>query len=515
MRWLHLHPHDNVAVVIDPAGLVAGNVIEIASRPPVTVTMPVARGHKVALCALRAGDRVIKFGHVIGEATQAIAAGAHVHTHNVRVLPSDWHAIASNAGPARPVPVPVLERLPREFLGYPRPAGRAGVRNYVVVVASVNCSATVVKAIARHFEGPSAALAEREIHGVVPITHGAGCAMASDGLGAEVLNRSLAGWMFHPNVVGAVLVGLGCEKTTCTTIWETRQRLGLVREIPLEQFSIQDLGGTAAAIEHGITVVQKLIESLPRFRRHPLPVSELSLALNCGGSDAFSSLTANPMLGHCSDYLAALGATAVLAEIPECNGAEDLLSSRTVSAADRERLRAIFQWWQDYALKHGVEINDNMSLGNIASGITTILEKSLGAVSKAGSGAVSQVVDYAEPVTAAGVALMNTPGFDPVSVTGLVAGGCNLVAFSTGRGSVYGCAIAPTLKLATTTELFRRMAGDMDFDAGRILAGLAMDDAALEFFHLLIAVASGKRTCSEALGLGREEFVPWAVGETL
>lgn len=515
MHWLQLHPQDNVAVVITPSGLEAGSVIEIPGRCSVTATMTVARGHKVALFPLNIGDRIIKFGHEIGEAIKPIKPGDHVHTHNVKVLPSDWHAVDIQVGPTGTLPAALLERLPREFLGYPRSAGRAGVRNYIVVVASVNCSATVVKSIARRFEGQSTALAEREIHGVVPITHGAGCAMASDGLGAEVLNRSLAGWIYHPNVVGAVVVGLGCEKTTFTTISETRNRLGLVREIPLQQFSIQDVGGTVAAIEHGISVVQKLIESLPRFRRHPLPVSELALALNCGGSDAFSSLTANPLLGHCSDYLASLGATSVLAEIPECNGAEDLLYSRTVSAADRERLRVIFQWWQDYAQKHGVEINDNMSLGNVASGITTIIEKSLGAVSKGGSSPIRQVVDYAEPITKRGLVLMNTPGFDPVSITGLVAGGCNLVAFTTGRGSVYGCAIAPTLKLATTTELYRRMAGDMDFDAGRILTGVSMEEAAVEFFHLLVEVASGKQPCSEALRLGYEEFVPWAVGETL
>lgn len=515
MRWLHLHPQDNVIVVIDPAGLTAGAVIQVPGLGTVRTTVPVARGHKVALCRLNAGDRVIKFGHVIGEVTHPIAAGDHVHTHNVKVPPSDWHASAEPLSATVVAPSAAKTKLPKEFLGYRRPAGRAGVRNYIVVVASVNCSATVVKAIARHFEGQNAALIEHEIHGVVPITHGAGCAMASYGLGAELLNRSLAGWIFHPNVVGALVVGLGCEKTTCGTILDTKKRLRLVSEVRLEQFSVQDAGGTAEAIHQGISIVQKMVNALPKFQRQSLPVSELALALNCGGSDAFSSLTANPLLGRCTDFMTAMGAASVLAEIPECNGAEDLLYGRTASPKDRERLRGIFLWWQDYASRHGVEINDNMSIGNLASGITTIVEKSLGAVSKGGGGPVRQIVDYAEPVTESGLVLMNTPGFDPVSVTGLVAGGCNLVAFSTGRGSVYGCAIAPTLKLATTSELFRRMTGDMDFNAGRILDGLAVDEAAEEFFRLLIQVASGKQTHSEALGLGREEFVPWAVGETL
>ena len=283
----------------------------------------------------------------------------------------------------------------------------------------------------------------------------------------------------------------------------------------MDHYSIQDVGGTMPAIQHGIAKVQDIIDSLPCMKREAVPVGNLCVALNCGGSDAFSSLTANPLVGRCSDYLAAMSASAVLAEITECTGAEELLCVRAATPQMKTRVHEMYAWWQAYAQRHKVEINDNLSLGNIASGITNIVEKSLGAISKGGNSPLRQVVDYAEPVTETGIVLMNTPGFDPVSVTGLVAGGCNMVIFTTGRGSTYGSSIAPTLKIATTTELFKRMGGDMDFDSGRILGGQTLEDAAIELFHAVVDVAGGKPTSSELLGLGHEEFVPWPVGETL
>ena len=515
IQWLHLDPDDNVFVVVDPAGLPAGFVIQPAAEQVVQTKAAIPRGHKVARGTILKGAPIIKFGQVVGAASRWIGSGEHVHTHNV-CMPTTGHLeFHSGIATATPVPPSVLQQLPTQFLGYPRVRGRAGVRNYIAVVASVNCSATVVKAICRHFESQTPQLLLKQIHGVIPITHGAGCAQASEGLGTAVLNRTLAGWIFHPNVVAAVVIGLGCEKTTATTILEAKARMGLVRDVVVDRFSIQAVGGTASAIQHGIETVQRMLDSLPPLTRAPVAISELALALNCGGSDAFSALTANPLLGRCSDYLATLGASTVLAEITECTGAEELLRARAATPQIQSRLREIFAWWQGYAQRHQVEINDNLSSGNVASGITTIVEKSLGAVSKAGNTPLRQVVDYAEPVTAPGFVLMNTPGFDPVSVTGLVAGGCNLVVFTTGHGSVYGCSIAPTLKVATTTELFQRMPGDMDFNAGRILSGQPLEESALELFQTLVAVASGKATCSEILGLGREEFVPWPVGETL
>ncbi len=515
MQWVQLHTRDNVAVILDVNGLPAGACLALSSGEAVVAREPVPCGHKVALRDLAPGDPIVKFGHVIGQATSLIAAGQHVHTHNV-AMPGDFSALVVDPVAA---PISAVSCLPGDlpgfFAGYPRTGGRAGVRNYIVVVASANCSASVVKAITRSFETRAGELAVRQIHGVVPLTHGAGCAQADDGLGTLLLNRTLAGSIFHPNVVAALVVGLGCEKTTADSILSVRSALGMTREIPLRQFTIQDVGGSEAAIRRGIAEVEGLAADLPLFRREPVPVAELALALNCGGSDVFSALSANPVLGHCTDALVARGGTAVLAELPECTGAEQLLRARAVSPAVRQKLRAIFAWWGEYARQHQVSINDNLSHGNVASGLTTIIEKSLGAVTKGGGSPLQQVVEYAEPVTEHGLILMNTPGFDPVSMTGLAAGGCNLAAFTTGRGSVYHCALVPTVKIACTSELFRRMTDNMDFNAGRVLEGGGMNEVAAELYHLLLAVAGGRQTCGERLGIGNEEFVPWAVGETL
>lgn len=506
--FIILHNADNVAVVTTPEGLAAGVTLPLPT--PLTAVDAIPSGHKVATNRIAQGAPVRKFGHVIGVATQAIDRGQHVHVHNVAMPPT---ALVNEGGGIESHAVASVANLPQIFQGYKRLHGRAGVRNYVVVVSSVNCSATVVKAVCRRFGGDD--LRRRGVDGVVPVTHQSGCAQAMGGLSHQVLNRTLAGWMFHPNVVGAVVIGLGCEGTTAKTIFAARDAMGLVQDIPVETLTIQDVGGTAAAIEAGTQAVQRVLASLPTFQRQALPVSQLNLALNCGGSDAFSSLTANPVLGLVSDMLAQLHGTVALAEIPECTGAEDLLYSRITQESVRVRLQETFAWWDDYAQRQKVELNNNLAPGNIAGGITTIVEKSLGAVAKSGSTALTEVVGYAHPIHEAGFTLMNTPGFDPVSVTGLVAGGCNMVAFTTGRGSVYGCAIAPTLKIATTTELFKRMASDMDVDAGRVLADGTLTGVAQDLYRFVIEVASGKPTCSELLGLGWEEFVPWPIAETL
>ncbi|MEO8502788.1 MAG: altronate dehydratase family protein [Acidobacteriota bacterium] len=490
---LILNPSDNVGVVV--------------------VEGPIKIGHKVALRALSAGAPVIKFGHVIGVATREIAAGEHVHTHNLR-MPSAEQILGDHTNDETAATGGLRwTGLPTTFRGYARADGSVGVRNYVLVVASVNCSATVVKAVCRQFLGRD--LSARGIDGVVPVCNAAGCAQAIGGEYHGLLNRTLAGWVFHPNVVGAVIIGLGCEGTTHRSILHAKETMGLVRDIPLDAFSIQQVGGTAQAIAAGVERVERLVEDLPVFERQTLPVSHLGIALNCGGSDAFSSLTANPALGLTSDMLVANGAMVALAEIPECHGAEDLLYRRAASPTVRENLDRVFAWWRDYATRQNVSLNDNLAPGNLEGGISTIVEKSLGAVTKGGTSPLTQVVDYAEPITAKGFTLMNTPGFDPVSVTGLVAGGCQLVAFTTGRGSVYGCAIAPTVKIATRTALFDRMRGDMDVDAGRVLSSGSTAPVAEDIYRLLVDVASGRKTCSETLGLGWEEFSPWPVGETL
>lgn len=507
---MRLHPADNVAVLVGNESAPAGAVAIADGLPPLTLRQPIPRGHKVALATVPSGGAVIKFAQLIGEASQDIAPGDHVHTHNV-VMPSPERA-NTHFG-ERVFQPPTSSERRRTFQGYLRPDGSAGVRNYVVVVASVNCSASVVKAVCRHFLGRD--LAELGVDGVVPVTHASGCAQAIGGLGYQVLNRTLAGWIFHPNVVGAVVIGLGCEGTTLSSILAERNRSGRAGQIPLEHLNVQDVGGSATAIQQGIAAVERVLGTLPRFARTPLPVSHLKLALNCGGSDGLSGLTANPALGSVSDMLVNEGGTVALAEIPECHGAESLLYARAASPEVRESLRRVFEWWVGYADRHHVNLNNNLAPGNIAGGISTIIEKSLGAVAKGGSTLLTEVVDYAEPIRRTGFTLMNTPGFDPVSVTGLVAGGCNLVAFTTGRGSVYGCGIAPTLKIATNSEVFHRMSGDMDFDAGEAVALGSVAPIADRLYDLTLEVASGRRTHSEELGLGWEEFVPWPVGETL
>jgi altronate dehydratase len=500
-RWLRLNAADNVRVVVDPAGLRPGDTVE-----GITLRDAVGNGHKVASSRIPKGGTVVKFGHVIGVATRDIEPGSHVHVHNVE-MPSP--ELCHGDEEVHRERARAVGTLPTNFKGYRRPNGRAGTRNYVVVVSSVNCSATVVKAVCRNFLG------RPEVDGVVPVTHQSGCAQAIGGLGYQVLNRTLAGWIFHPNVVGAVVIGLGCEGTTFKSILEARQMRPDAAGIPLETLNIQDVGGTAECIRKGTEAVEKVLKRLPRFERVDIPVSELGIALNCGGSDAFSSLTANPALGIASDLLVQRGGMVALAEIPECHGCEDMLAARAESDAVRKRLDETFAWWNDYATRHEVSLNNNLAAGNIAGGITTIVEKSLGAVAKGGHTPLKEIVEYSDPIRSKGFVLMNTPGFDPVSVTGLVAGGCNLVAFTTGRGSVFGCAIAPTVKIATTSALFSRMRGDMDFDAGRALTGMTIEQLGEELYLDIVAVASGRRTTSEELGLGWEEFVPWPIAETL
>jgi altronate hydrolase len=507
--WLQLSPIDNVAVNAFVGELPAGTLVTLPRQQSFALRSSLPKGHKVAISNIRAGEPVIKFGHVIGVATSDILIGGHVHVHNV-AMPDSVSANARNAW-SHPASSVTQKDLPGTFNGYLRRDGSAGIRNYVVVVASVNCSASVVKAVCRHFQGQDLGT----IHAVVPITHASGCAQAINGTGYELLNKTIGGWIYHPNVVAALVIGLGCEGTTFESIAASATERSLYGMTPVETFNIQQVGGTAQAIEEGIRRVHAILDQLPRFERTPLPVSLLRLALNCGGSDGFSSLTANPVVGVVSDILINQGGAVALGEIPECTGTEENLSLRCTNPEVLAKLKSTFAWWRQHAAIHHISLNENLAPGNIAGGITTIIEKSLGAVAKGGTGTLDGVIGYAAPITKPGLSLMNTPGFDPVSVTGLVAGGCQLVAFTTGRGSVYGCAIAPTVKISTTTALFERMSGDMDFDAGGVLQEGTPEASGQALYQRLVDVASGRQTCSELLGIGWEEFTPWPIGETL
>lgn len=501
-RVLVLRPDDDVAIAT--TDLPAGTRLTVGDT---TLVLPgdVPRSHKLALRAVPAGGVVHKYGQSIGRATADIAPGDHVHTHN---LGMDDAVRAHEFGTVHAtLPVPPVGRT---FDGYRRADGRAGTRNYVAIVTSVNCSASTAKMIADQFRGSAALAAYPHVDGVIALTHGSGCGLVPGSEGANALVRTLRGYARHPNVGGVLVLGLGCEMVPVQSLVDG---LDLPSDTLVHTLTIQDTGGVRATVREGVAQIMAMLPALEERRREPVPISELVLGLNCGGSDGYSGITANPALGRASDLLVAAGGTSVLAETPEVFGAEHLLTRRAVSEQVGRRLLDRLDWWQRYAAAGGGTLDNNPSPGNKAGGLTTILEKSLGAVAKGGQADLSAVVEYAEPITSRGLVFMDTPGYDPVSVTGIVAGGATVVCFTTGRGSVFGCRPAPSIKLATNTEMFERMSDDMDVNCGRIVDGTAtLEQVGDEIFERIIAVASGQETLSEGLDLGQEEFVPWQLG---
>jgi altronate hydrolase len=504
-RPLLLHPDDDVAVA----------VAELPGVP---------RGHKVAVRALPAGTAVRKYGQVIGVTTAPIAAGEHVHTHNLGMLelaqdyefgtdvrpvePAAEGAAAGEPGapgePGGPGGGPGGPGRPLTFQGIVRPDGRVATRNYVGILTSVNCSATVAKMIAGRFPALDGF---PNVDGVVALTHGTGCGMAADGEGIALLRRTLNGYARHPNFAALLVIGLGCE---------VNQLTGFDLPAGTPTMTIQELGGTAATVRAGVERIRELLPVANEVERAPVPVSELVLGLQCGGSDAYSGITANPALGAAADLLVRHGGTAILAETPEVYGAEHLLTRRAVSRPVGERLIERIRWWESYTKSHGGSMDNNPSPGNKEGGLTTILEKSLGAVAKGGTSPLTAVYEYAEPVTERGFVFMDSPGYDPCSVTGEVASGANVVCFTTGRGSVFGCRPVPSLKLASNSEMYRAMAEDMDINCGAITDGeYSVAEMGRQIFDLVVATASGRRTASEELGFGDEEFVPWQLGAVM
>lgn len=505
-----LHPRDNTCVAARnlPQGA------EITAGPhTVRLNSDVKLGHKIALLEVPKGERLLKYGQTIGFASEHVRPGDWVHTHNVAAGHFDRDYAFASETPAEPPPL-----AGRTFLGYRRPDGRAATRNYIAIVSSVNCSATVSKLIAQRFD-KSQLRDYPNVDGVIALTHKGGCGMQYGGEDHQQLARTLAGFAGHANVGAYLLAGLGCETAT---IGYLLNQGGLVqlngsnraaKQPPI--LVMQDLGGTVKTVEAG---VRQLAELLPRandVKRVPIPASELILGLNCGGSDGNSGVTANPALGVASDLLVAAGGTTVLAETTEIYGAEHLLTRRAKSREVGEKLIERIHWWEKYVAMFGAEIDNNPSPGNKEGGLTTIYEKSLGAVAKAGTTAMTGVVHYAEAVKDKGFVVMDTPGLDNVSVTGLVAGGCNVVCFTTGRGSCFGLKPTPSIKIATNTPMYERMIDDMDLNAGVILSGTPLEDVGRQIFDLILEVASGKKTKSELNGLGDEEFAPWSIGPTL
>ena len=499
-----LDPSDSVGVA--RRNLAAGERIAgEGARGDIVVAERVPVGHKVALADIAAGARVRKYAQLIGVARAPIAAGAHVHSHNLEFVVADARA-------ASDPPPPVAVETTDTFEGYRRADGRVGTRNFVAVISSVNCSATVAHRIADAFDADALA-AFPNVDGVAAFTHGTGCGLAASGEGFENLQRVVAGYARHPNVGAVLLVGLGCE---VSQIGGTVAREGLGEVTHLLTMNIQTTGGTRATIERGREHVRTLLAAANEARRERSPASALSLALQCGGSDAWSGITANPALGHAADLLVRQGGTAVLAETPEIYGAEHLLTHRAASPAVAEALMARIAWWQEYVGVNRGSMDNNPSPGNKLGGLTTILEKSLGAVAKGGTSPLAGVFRYAERVDVPGFVFMDSPGYDPASVTGQIAGGCTLVAFTTGRGSAFGSKPAPCLKIATNTAMATALADDMDIDAGTIVSGGESVEAVGRRIHeRLLRVASGEATLSEGHGLGDHEFVPWQIGAVM
>jgi altronate hydrolase len=495
---------DNVAVARHE--LPAGTALSSGELPLVS-RAAIPSGHKIALRPIAAGEVVRKYGQVIGLATADIAPGDHVHVHNLG-MGGDSHDHAAGREYRPTVPA----TTPASFRGYLRRDGRVGTRNYLGVIASVNCSATVCRYIAEAFKG-DALRDYPNVDGVVAITHGSGCGMSGGGEGIELLRRTLRGYADHPNFAGVLVIGLGCEVNQVAPLVESlnAREPGLVGAM-----TIQDEGGTREAVAQGQALLREMLPLANAATRTEVSAQHLVVGLQCGGSDGYSGISANPALGAAVDLLVARGGTAILSETPEVYGAEHLLTARAASPVVADRLMQRIHWWEGYTAQHHGDMNNNPSPGNKAGGITTILEKSLGAVAKGGSTGLMAVYEYAEPVREHGLVFMDTPGYDPVSATGQVAGGANLICFTTGRGSTYGCKPTPSLKLATNNALFKRMSLDMDFNCGEIVEGRqTVAEAGAALFKLMLATASGQPTCSEQHGMGDNEFVPWQLGAVM
>ena len=505
--FIRLHPDDNV--VIARHQLVGGTQLE-----GFVVRGLIPPGHKVATRALEVGQAVRRYNQIIGFASQAIAPGEHVHAHNLNMGPDKGdfardYAVGADVRPETP-------QREATFMGIKRPDGRVATRNYIGILSSVNCSATATRAIADHFSklnNPAALKDFPHVDGVVALTHGTGCGMDSEGLGLQILQRTLTGYATHANFAGVLVVGLGCESNQINA-WLAH---GSLREgKTLRVFNIQDTGGTAKTVARGIALVEEMLPRANAVQREPCSAAHITIGLQCGGSDGYSGISANPALGAAVDLLVAHGGTAILSETPEIYGAEHLLTRRAVRPEVADKLIARIKWWEHYTAINGGEMNNNPSPGNKAGGLTTILEKSLGAVAKGGTTNLQAVYEYADPVRTHGFVYMDTPGYDPVSATGQVAGGANLICFTTGRGSAYGCAPAPSLKLATNTALWMRQEEDMDINCGEIIdSGASIQEMGQRIFERVLATASGAQSKSEVHGYGQNEFVPWQVGAVM
>ena len=501
-RTILLSPSDNVVAAVDTVdkGVVVNGVTAIDRIP---------RGHKMSLVGLAEGEPVIKFGQIVGFATKAVPPGSWLHEHNVGMR--DFARDYRFSEDAREEEIlPVAQQA--TFEGFRRSNGKVGTRNYIAILTSVNCSASAARFMAQEIERSGILNDYPHIDGVIPLVHGGGCALDIKGEGYEILKRTQWGYACNPNMAGVVMVGLGCEGFQISR-W--KDAYGITESDMFRTMTIQEVGGTKKTVEAGVEAIKTMLPTANAARRQTVPASELMLALQCGGSDGYSGITANPALGAAVDLLVQHGGTAILSETPEVYGAEHLLTRRAATPEIGKKLVDMIHWWEDYTARNKMEMNNNPSPGNKAGGLTTILEKSLGATAKGGTKTMTGVYHYAEQVTAKGFVYMDTPGYDPVAATGQVAGGANILAFTTGRGSAYGCKPTPSVKLATNSEIYRKMIDDMDINCGDIVDGVSVEDKGKEIFDVLLRVASGEQSKSEQMGYGDAEFVPWSVGATM
>ena len=518
--WIQLHVNDNCIVALRP--LSQGQSIDLNEKK-IILSTNIQPGHKLAIASIDAGQPVTKYGWPIGVATRPIEAGDHVHDHNLRCEHKvDYSRLATET------PLPLSPIQGRTFDGYVRANGSVGTRNYIAVISTVNCSAAVSRYVANHFSD-DVLRAFPGVDGVVAFKHDSGCGMAYEGIKHRTLSRVLGGIARHPNIAAYVLIGLGCEQNTLGHLLKSQKLVPLTiagqdthgsranvqaaREVPV--LSIQDSGGTRATVKRGIEMVQELLPVVNQMQRTKVSAEHLVLATKCGGSDGYSGITANPALGVAADRTIACGGTAILSETTELYGAEQLFTRRAQTAEVASKLLERIEWWKNYAAGYGEEIDNNPSIGNKAGGLTTIVEKSLGAASKGGSTALQAVYQYAEPIRTKGLVIMDAPGFDPACVTGMVSSGANVIVFTTGRGSCFGCKPVPSIKVATNTALFHRMPDDMDLDMGTVLVNESIEQAGDRLFNAILETASGQKTKSELLGYGDDEFVPWSIGPTL
>ncbi|MBU9643844.1 altronate dehydratase family protein [Burkholderia gladioli] len=495
--------HDKDDVLIARGAIAAGTIL--AEFDDLVASAEIPPAHKIACRDVAQGAPVRRYGQIIGFATQAIRAGEHVHVHNLSIGEFNRdYAFGEDRRPVSPAAAPL------DFQGFRRADGRVATRNYIGVISTVNCSATVTKLVSQHFAAPGALDAYPNVDGIVPITHSFGCCIDHHGEGIQQLRRTIGGYVRHPNFAGVVIIGLGCEANQMGAMFVAE---GVEPGPLLVPLVMQEEGGTQKTVDAAIRAVEAMLPLANQARREPLPVSHLSVALQCGGSDGYSGITANPALGAAVDLLVSHGGTAILTETPEIYGAEHLLTRRAVSREVGEKIVERIHWWESYAEREKGSIDNNPTPGNKAGGLTTILEKSLGAVAKSGSSPLMGVYRYAEPIDTNGLVFMDAPGYDPMGATGQIASGANLVVFTTGRGSCFGAKPAPSIKVATNSAMYRRMVDDMDINCGEIMeGGASVEQKGEEIFRMIIEVASGGKSKSEALGVGNEEFVPWMIG---